>query len=188
MTSEESLRIISEMINKTKSDVHQGSFHLLFWGWLIFFCSLGEYLLLNLTSISHPWYVWLLTIPGVFVSLTYGFIKGRKAKVYTYAGMLYMWTWLGFLGTAIVLFIVMSKNLENVIPFILLLVGLPTFISGFIIKFIPLILGGIIFWVFALVAYFAGPSLGLLASSIAVLTGYLIPGYLLKRRMYHGTI
>ena len=36
MTGEESLRIISEMINKTKVNIRQGSFHLLFWGWLVF--------------------------------------------------------------------------------------------------------------------------------------------------------
>src|ERR1035437_5567704 len=34
MTGEESLRIITEMINKTKVNISQGSFHLLFWGWL----------------------------------------------------------------------------------------------------------------------------------------------------------
>jgi hypothetical protein len=32
MTGEESLRIITEMINKTKFNIRQGSFHLLFWG------------------------------------------------------------------------------------------------------------------------------------------------------------
>ena len=45
MSGEESLRIISEMINKTKVNISQGSFHLLFWGWLIFVCSLSEYFL-----------------------------------------------------------------------------------------------------------------------------------------------
>lgn len=32
MTGEESLRIITEMINKTKVNIRQSSFHLLFWG------------------------------------------------------------------------------------------------------------------------------------------------------------
>jgi hypothetical protein len=188
MTGEESLKIITEMINKTKVNVHQGSFHLLFWGWLIFICGFTEYILLNLTHVSHPWYVWFLTIPGAFVSMIYGFIKGRKESVHTYAGMLYMWTWIGFLAAAIVLFTIMSKNLEYVAPYILLLAGLPTFISGFIIKFRPLIAGGIIFWIFALVANFAGPSVAPLATSVAMLTGYLIPGYLLKRKVHHDTI
>ena len=188
MTGEESLRIITEMINKTKVNISQGSFHLLFWGWLVFFCSLAEYLLFNFTDITNPWYVWFLTIPGVFVSMTYGFIKGRKAKFHTYADMVYMWTWMGFLASAIVLFIVISDNMRNVGPFILLLAGFPTFVSGFIIKFKPLIVGGISFWVFALIAHFASPSIAPLAMPVAMLTGYLVPGYLLKRKVDHETI
>ena len=53
MTGEESLRIITEMINKTKVNIRQGSFHLLFWGWLIFACSLSEYLLDEIYRVMH---------------------------------------------------------------------------------------------------------------------------------------
>lgn len=188
MTGEESLRIISEMILKTKVDIRQSSFYLLFWGWLIFLCSLTEYIFLNFTEISRPWNIWILTIPGAIISVSYGFFTGRKAKVQTYAGLIYMWTWLGFLATAIGLYIIMAKNLQHVAPLILLLAGLPTFISGFIIKFKPLVLGGIIFWLFALIAHFAGPAVAPLATALAMLTGYLIPGYILKRKATHDTI
>jgi hypothetical protein len=188
MTSEESLRIITEMINKTKFDISQGSFYLLFWGWLIFACSLSEFLLTKLTGFAHPYYVWILVIPGVFVSMFYGFVTGRKAKVRTYTGMLYMWIWIGFLISATVLFIVHSKSMETVAPYILLLAGLPTFISGFVIKFRPLIAGGICFWIIALVIYFAGPSFSSLGTAIAMLSGYLLPGYLLKNRVDHDKV
>ncbi len=183
MTGEESLKIITEMINKTTVNIRQGIFHLLFWGWLIFVCSLSEYLLFKFTGYATPWYVWFLVIPGAFVSLIYGFITGRRAKVHTYADMIYMWTWMGFLCAAIVLFIIHSKNMETISPYILTLAAIPTFISGFIIKFKPLIFGAVTFWIFALVAHFAGPSVGQLAVPAAMLTGYLIPGYLLKRKV-----
>jgi hypothetical protein len=188
MTGEESLRIISEMINKTTVNIRQGSFHLLFWGWLIFFCSLTEYILMNFTHVSRPWEVWILTIPGAILSLIYGSVTGRKERVHTYAGMIYMWTWLGFLASAVILYIIMSKNMGNFAPLILLLVGFPTFISGFIIKFRPLIFGGIIFWFFALTAHFTGPAIAPLVTAAAMLTGYLIPGYLLKRKASNDKI
>lgn len=188
MTSEESLRIITEMINKTKVNIRQSSFHLLFWGWLIFGCSLSEYLLMKLTGFAHPYYVWLFVVPGVFVSLIYGFSAGRKTNVRTYAGRLYMWTWMGFLVAAVVLFIVQSKRLDMVAPYILLLSGFPTFVSGFIIKFRPLVVGGLCFWVIALAVNFAGPAVAPLGMPVAVLTGYLIPGYLLKNRIDHDTV
>ena len=188
MTGEESLRIISEMINKTKVNIRQGIFHLLFWGWLIFACSLSEYLIWKLTYFTHPYYVWLIVIPGVFVSMIYGFVNGKKAKVHTYADMLYMWTWMGFLIAASVLFIVHSKNMETVAPYILLLAGFPTFVSGFIIKFKPLIIGGITFWILALVIHFAGPSIAPLGVPVAMLSGYLIPGYMLKNKVKNDTV
>jgi hypothetical protein len=186
MTGEESLRVISEMINKTKVNIRQGIFHLLFWGWLVLFCSISVYLLDRFTEILHPWNVWFLVIPGSFVSFIYGYVKGKKSLFHTYADMLYMWTWIGFFIAAVVLFIITSDRMELVSPYILTLAGIPTFIYGFIIK--PLILGSITFWIFALIAYFAGPSAGQLAVPAAMLTGYLIPGYMLKNRVDHDTI
>jgi len=188
MSGEESLRIISDMITRTKVNISQGSFHLLFWGWLIFVCSLTEYFLMRFTDISSPWYVWFLVIPGVFVSLIYGFVKGHRAIVHTYADKLYMWTWMGFMFSAIVLFIIVWKHMESIAPFILTLAAMPTFVSGIIIKFKPLITGGITFWVFALIAHFGGQDISPLAVPAAMLTGYLIPGYMLKKKIGHGTI
>jgi len=187
MTGEESLKIITDMINKTKVNIRMSSFHLLFWGWLILICSLSEYLLFKFTDYSTPWYVWFFVIPGVFVSMIYGFVTGRKAKMHTYADMLYLWTWMAFLSAAIVLFFIVSKDMESISPFILTLAAMPTFISGVIIRFRPLIIGGITFWILALLAHFSA-SFAPLAVPVAMLTGYLIPGYMLRRKVDHETV
>jgi hypothetical protein len=188
MTGEESLRIITEMINKTKINIRQSSFHLLFWGWLIFVCSMSDYLLWKFTDFTHPFYVWILVVPGALVSIVYGFITGRKEKVHTYADRLYMWTWMGFMISAIVLFIVQWQRMDLVAPYILMLAGFPTFLSGIILKFKPLVIGGIIFWLIAVIVSFAGPSVAPLGMPVAVITGYLIPGYMLKNKTDHETI
>lgn len=188
MTGEESLKIITEMINKTKVNIQQGSFHLLFWGWLLLFCSLSAWALASFTKFSQPYIVWALTIPGAFVSLIYGFVSGRKVRYHTYAGRIYMWTWIGFLITAIILFIIQAQSLQSVAAYILLLAGLPTFLSGFIIRFKPLIAGGICFWIIALLVHFAGPSVAPLGTSVAMLFGYLIPGYMLRNKVNHDAV
>ena len=188
LTGEESLKIITEMISKTKVSISQGSFHLLFWGWLILVCSLSEYLLYKFTDFANPWYVWLFVIPGVFVSMAYGFIKGRKEQVLTYATTLYVWTWMAFMVSAIVLFVLLSDRMESVGPHILTIAAIPTFVSGFILKFRPLIVGGISFWIFALVGHFGGADLASLSMPVAMLTGYLIPGYMLRRRVNHDAV
>jgi len=188
MTGEESLRIISEMINKTKVNIRLGSFHLLFWGWLIMTCSLSEFLLMKYTGFTHPYYVWFFAFPGAVVSMVYGIVTGRKATVHTYADRLYMWVWMGFLFASIVLFVVHSKRLDTISPYILILAGFPTFVSGFIIKFRPLIAGGVCFWIIALITGVADPSLAPLGMPVAMLTGYLIPGYMLKYKGNHDKV
>lgn len=187
-SGEESLLIITEMINKTKVNIAQSSFHLLFWGWLIFGCSVSEILLFKYTDFASPWYVWFFVIPGVFVSLAYGFAKGRQSAVHTYAERLYAGTWIAFLFAAVVLFIIHARSMESIGKYILLLAGMPTFIAGLILRFRPLILGGISFWLFALLAHFAGGMISVVSIPAAMLTGYLIPGYLLKWKNSHGTV
>ena len=187
MSGEESIRIISDMINKTRINIRDGIFHLLFWGWLIFICALGEDLLIRFTGLERPWLIWLLTVPGVFVSILYGYIKGRKSKVYTYADMIYMWTWMAFLFCSIVLFVIKSKSMDSFTPYILMLAGLPTFLSGIIARFRPLMAGGIAFWLCALAAHFVTEA-GMFIAAAAVMAGYLIPGYMLKRKVDHDSL
>ena len=88
----------------------------------------------------------------------------------------------------IILFIFLSADLANVGPYILMLAGYPTFISGAIIRFRPLIIGGLCFWVLSVISHFAGPSIAPLAVPLAMLIGYLIPGYLLKKKTDNDTL
>ncbi len=152
MTGEESLKIITDMINKTKVNIRKSSFHLLFWGWLIFICSLSEYLLFKFTDYATPWYVWFFVIPGVFVSMIYGFVTGRKAKCIPMPiCFICGHGWDSWRSNSSVYHRI--KDMECC-TFILILAAMPTFISGVIIRFRPLIIGGITFWIFALVAHF----------------------------------
>lgn len=188
MTGEESLRVITEMINKTKVNISQSSFHLLFWGWLIFLCSTSDFLLTRFTDFVQHYLVWLLVIPGIFVSIIYGYIKGRNARVSTYANRIYMYTWIGFGITAIILFLIHYKSMNTFSPYIMILAGFATFLSGMILKFRPLVIGGITFWVLAIVVSFAGPVIAQLGMPVAVLAGYLIPGYILRNTITDGKI
>ena len=188
MTGEESFTVITEMINRTKVNISNSSFHYLFWGWLILACSLAEYILWKFIRVRSHWYVWFLSIPGVFVSLIYGYRAGKRASFHTYADNIYVWTWMAFLIAAAVLFIISSGRMQFIAPLILTLAAIPTFLSGFIIKFRPLIYGGLSFWIFALIARFAGNEISALTVPLAMFTGYLLPGYMLKRKVDHEKI
>jgi hypothetical protein len=55
------------------------------------------------------------------------------------------------------------------------------FVSGGVISFRPLIYGGIVAWVAAIVAYFQTYEVQLLFTTLVVVVSYIIPGHLLKR-------
>ncbi|MDX9772023.1 MAG: hypothetical protein RBT02_01225 [Bacteroidales bacterium] len=188
MTGDESLRVITQMINKTRVSVTQASFHLLLWGWLIFACSLSEFLLWRYTDWANPWYVWFLVIPGVLVSLIYGFVKGRKEKVYTYGTSIYVWTWIAFLFASVIFFIIHPMGSGSVSKYMLLMAAMPLFISGVVLRFRPLIWGAASFWILALAAHYGGDTVSGLAMPAAMIIGYLVPGYLLRNKDSHDTV
>jgi hypothetical protein len=188
MTGEESLRVITEMINKTRVSVAQASFHLLLWGWLIFACSLSEFLLWKYAGWTSSWYVWFAVIAGVLVSLIYGFTKGKKERIFTYGTSIYVWTWIAFFFASVVFFIVFPVETGNVGKYMLLIAAIPLLISGVILRFRPLMWGAVSFWLLALVAHFGGYLASGLAIPAAMVCGYLIPGYLLRKRGSHGDV
>ena len=65
---------------------------------------------------------------------------------------------------------------------------MPLFISGAVLRFRPLIWGGVSFWILALAAHFGGPVISGLAMPAAMIIGYLVPGYLLRKRGSHDAV
>jgi hypothetical protein len=72
---------------------------------------------------------------------------------------------------------------QGKVPFTytLLVAGIGTLVSGWVMKFRPLIVGGILFLLFAIASVYMADDFKLLAHGIAIVAGYLIPGYLLKQ-------
>jgi hypothetical protein len=62
----------------------------------------------------------------------------------------------------------------------LLLTALPTFVTGIIVRFKPLIFGGIIFWVLGVINFLLPFEYQNPVSVVAFVLGYLVPGYMLK--------
>ncbi|HSH52216.1 MAG TPA: hypothetical protein VK982_10895, partial [Bacteroidales bacterium] len=96
LKAEESLRIIEQMIQKTKGNLHDSSFYFLLWGWIILIANIGH-IVLNYLAYDKPYLVWLLIIPGVIASAVYGAQHGRKAKAETHLDRLNFLIWMAFL-------------------------------------------------------------------------------------------
>lgn len=179
LTNEESLSIITGMINQAKGNIKGSSFHFLLWGWVIAIGNLGHFALIHFLQFERPYYIWLITIPAWIISMIYGYKQSKEARVKTYSDGLILWIWLSFTFSAVI--IIFSGKFGSTIPVLmLLLAGMSTFMTGLILKFKPLIVGGSSFWIFAVISFLVGPLYSLPVSALAVVVGYLIPGYKLR--------
>jgi len=185
MTEKESIQIIQEMIATSKGKIKENSFFYLLWGWLVLVASLGNYLLIRI-GFENPWLPWpiLMGIGGI-ASAIKGYRLGKRSQVITVIDKAIMYLWWGFL---VLMFIVLAMtayqkiNWTSTYPLIISLYGLGTFVSGGILKFKPLILGGIAAWIISIIAFFVAPINVLLLTALSIVVAYLIPGYMLKSK------
>lgn len=180
LSPQESLDLIQTMIVKARKRYTDNSFFFLLWGWITLVASLAHYYLGTFTEFEHPYIGWTLTILGGVVSAIYGRRLGKRSKVTNYTDRLYAWLWAS-LGAAMFI-IIINGPLSNwqVVPFIMLLAGVGTLVSGAMMKFRLLQLGSIPFWVLAFVAFRQPVYDQMLLMALAVALGYLVPGYIMK--------
>ena len=75
---------------------------------------------------------------------------------------------------------------KQVFPFFIMLYGLGTFVSGSIIQFRPLVIGGIIAWALAIGSVYAEYDYQMLFGAAAILISYIIPAYMLRFKNKHS--
>lgn len=180
-TEKESFDVIIGMIQAAKTNLHDESFYFLLWGWLVFFASLTHFILLK-NNVEFAPAVWLLMPLGGIITAVYSSRQKKNVKVKTYVDEFMKYVLIAFLVSLGVVLFSMQKLGLNTYPMVLLVYGLWLFISGGAIKFNPLLVGGIINWIFAIASFFVSFDVQLLFLALAVLLGYIIPGYLLKRK------
>jgi hypothetical protein len=180
LTTQESLDIITSMIRQAQGNISGSSKYFLLWGWCIALSNIGMYGLTKFTSYPHPYFIWLLTIPALVVTVIYGINERNHGSVQTHLDKVTMWLWIGFCIGIIPIIAFGSKINFQINALILLLTALPTFLSGIILRFKALIIGGISLWIFSIISFTVDLSTQPLVGGIAMIIGYLIPGYMLK--------
>lgn len=186
LNEQQSLQIIYETIENAKSNVKDNAFFYLLWGWLVLIASLSQYILLTYTSFRLHYIGWpvLMSIGGI-VSGIYGYRLGKKASVKTHLDTIIISLWLGFLVlifTILVMTFAGSFWFNVSSPLIIILFSFATFLSGMILKFRPLVIGGTISWMVGVAAFLVTPDIQQLLTALAIIIAYLIPGYMLKSK------
>lgn len=186
---EQSLQLIRTMIDKTRGDMSDNSFYFLVWGWLTFVACIGQFILKHIIKFDQHYQVWWLMMVGMVLSIWYSVKEKKRQKAKTYIGESMKWLWIGMGICFFVLSMIFSKlGWEfSVFPFFIMLYGLGTFVSGSILQFKPLIVGGILAWAIAIGAAFVEYDYQLLLTAAAILFSYIIPAYLLRQRNKFST-
>lgn len=182
LTKDESLELISDMITQAKRNLARGgSFYFLLWGWVVLLANLGHYLIAVYDLYPYPYIVWALTIPAAVASMWHGAMRSKKAHVKSHLDSVYGLLWLGVMISVLIILFFMGDVSYNTNAIILTFAGLGTFISGCMLRFNPLIMGGVALWVASIIAFNLAPIDQYLVGAVGILAGYLIPGYLLKK-------
>lgn len=181
LSPEQSLELIASMIKQTQGNVSASSFYFLLWGWVITLCNLGMYLLTKMGFEEKAPMVWLLCLPAWIVTMIYGNRQDKQRMVTTHLDKISMWLWIGIAITIMPTWIFGEKLNWNINAVIMMPVGLATFLSGIIVKYKPLLAGGVVFWLAGFACYLVSPIDQYLIGAVAMVLGYLAPGYGLRK-------
>ncbi len=191
ITEKESLLIIQTMINNAQRKYQEKGELFIMWGWLVFFTSLIHYSLLrfHLVAGQYAWIVWpLMGISGMIFQ--YRFLKRKKQQekrttLYDLA-MTYLWSGIGLLYFFILVLALSGRmNWSMAYGLFLGIFGIGNFISGGMLKYKPLIWGGIAGILIGFVTVFASIEYILLLMAAGVVCMDLVPGYMLKKKNSH---
>ena len=110
--------------------------------------------------------------------------RKKSAGVKTYTDEIIGFVWFTFMvcGIILVYSLIKQKAYGSIDSAVLVLYGMPTFLSGKILKFKALSYGVIVCWLLAIVSPFVLNEYQLILISIAVIAAWIIPGYLLRAK------
>ena len=144
LTRDESIRIIQEMIGMARNKMNETGFYFLWWGMLVIIASMTQYLMIEKGLGENSYWIWVaLPVVGVPVGFIYEYRRNKKEKTQTRFDKIYNSLWIGFGITVMVVIFISIAFGENPTAFVLSLVGLATFVSSSIYRFVPLLLGAI---------------------------------------------
>lgn len=184
MTEKESMELITSMINKAKNNFSERGLLYLIWGWVILFCCITSFVGAYFYHYDKIYFVWLI----VYLVIIFQIIYIRKTRKYqktkTYTSEINAFVWIVFTICLILIIFICNvfRRYELINPLLLVLYGMPTFLSGIILKFRPLIIGAICCWALATASPFINMDYQLLLIATAVVVAWIIPGYLLKAK------
>ncbi len=184
LSEKESLALIASMINKAKSQVSENGLLYIVWGWVILICCVVQLASDRFFHNPNAYYIWFSTYAAVIFQIIYLVRKKKSDVAKTYTEEINGFVWVSFaIGAVLMAILCIRFNVPQlVLPMLLIFYGFPTFLSGAILKFKPLIIRGLCCWILGIISTFIGFEYQLILIAVAVILAWLIPGYLIQAK------
>ncbi|HEY4789130.1 MAG TPA: hypothetical protein VIH57_23940 [Bacteroidales bacterium] len=184
-TPEDSLKLISQVITDTRRNFHHIGFFLLLWGWVSVIILIVNFFVLRYPHLLEQrnlsvWTVWFPIAFAFAVSFLYLRRKNQTKRVKNQLTRIIRALWLVTFLVLLLNIVIAKKTGTNPASVTLTIIGLSVFMTGYIIKFLPLMLGATLFGISSIVTMSMPGDYQLLVESLAITLGYLVPGYMLK--------
>ena len=183
LSPQEKIKLIEKFIAGARFNMRKIAFSIILFGILIPVAALLQYFLIVFMKSELSWLPWPILMTGGFIFAMIHYARlGKKEGVDTTQGLffrsLYIWSGLSYF---LIAFLCGALQV-NPISFMLALTSLLIGVSGLALRYQPLLWGGVLFFIAAIVCVYLTPLNQLLLMALSVILGYLIPGILLTRQ------
>lgn len=181
LTPKESLDMIREIISESRSRMEEDGFIYIFWGILIALASFGQYYLLTQGMYEVNYYPYfILPLGGVFTYFYYARKENRPAN-HIGKSISVLWAVLGLNMFALGFSYGMMLDTE-LVPVLLILLGIGIAVSGRLIQSAFLTGAGVVTNLLGLVCFFLPQMQHSLVMGIVAIVGVALPGFYLRNQ------
>jgi hypothetical protein len=184
LSKEESLKLVTAMISQAKNAYYENGLGFLLWGFTNLLCFGLSYIAVTYTRFVLPFNPFYLMIITFALHVYFAKRERKYQKVKTFTDEANEYAWIAFGISMLILTIAGAyANMGYlVLPVLLLLFGVPTFITGCVNKFRPLIWGAIICWILSIVSFVHKGNYALLLVAAGATAAWIIPGFILRSK------
>lgn len=218
LSEKESLRLITEMIQKAKSSFHESGASAILWGTVVALCGLISFSELQWNFIVG-FDIWLLILVAILPQIYIVFREKKRKLVKTYqqAATDNVWIVYAISIAALALYQnivpsvsdklmlqdgiqLLQKNIQTgevkdyhfITPSLssvyLIIYAFPTIATGLINKFKPMIYGAVMCYGFFVISLYTSFKYDMLLTGLAGIANWLIPGLILRSRYLKGKL
>jgi hypothetical protein len=186
----QSIQVIKEMIQVSQKNFKNDGILFILWGWLMFYYYVSYYIIYKIVITlqmqrRYDYFINMLVVIAIAFTIYYVYKKSKKVKTYIGVSLRYVWITLVaclILSRLMINNIIHQVNLELNHSLYMMLIAFAIIITGGILRYKLVIIGGIVFGGLAYACSYFDIQTQLLFEAAAWLVAFIIPGHILHAK------